>query len=197
MDEERAYLRRVDVVSAEHRKQRSTRDGSSFGYGNEPFKAWSGVSPRARAALRDAARRAPERLERVERALLDFAVETAGGAGGSSDAGAAEAPDGTRDEPVLVLPFSDAYARLLAHGLCEFHGFSRASRIAKNGAKELVVQPPVASDSGRRSETTDPSNSRVDDGVARRAWRPPDVTCASFLRGIGAQMRAGTGGVTA
>jgi hypothetical protein len=123
--------------------------------GEGPRAAWGRVSAKERAALRNVVRRAPERLERLERALLEFA-EAAGEL--------AEETQSTNDAASLILPLADSYARLLAHGLCEFHGLEKASRIAESGAKELVVRPPQAS---RKS-----------------LWRPPAATCVSFLRSL-------------
>ena len=116
------------------------------------------MSAKERAALRNVVRRAPERLERLERALLEFA-EAAGEL--------AEETQSTNenDDASLILPLADSYARLLAHGLCEFHGLEKASRVAESGAKELVVRPPK--NASRKS-----------------LWRPPAATCVSFLRSL-------------
>ena len=116
------------------------------------------MSAKERAALRNVVRRAPERLERLERALLEFA-EAAGEL--------AEETQSTNenDDASLILPLADSYARLLAHGLCEFHGLEKASRVTESGAKELVVRPPK--NASRKS-----------------LWRPPAATCVSFLRSL-------------
>ena len=121
MDKEAAFLAKIFAAEAEARRERArgSRDAAT--------RAWSRTSARARAALRSAARRSPERLERLEATLLEFADEFAG-----ADAGE------------LVLPLADGFARLLAHGLCEFHGLPAHSRVAPGGAKELVVRPPPA-----------------------------------------------------
>jgi hypothetical protein len=184
MDKERAFLRELELAEAEARRERA-RGGEKVVFANAgvsvpggtdatdklsdavvrretdayavegPRAAWGRVSAKERAALRNVVRRAPERLERLERALLEFA-EAAGEL--------AEETHSTNDAASLILPLADSYARLLAHGLCEFHGLEKASRIAESGAKELVVRPPQAS---RKS-----------------LWRPPAATCVSFLRSL-------------
>ena len=184
MDKERAFLRELELAEAEARRERA-RGGEKVVFANAgvsvpggtdatdklsdavvrretdayavegPRAAWGRVSAKERAALRNVVRRAPERLERLERALLEFA-EAAGEL--------AEETQSTNDAASLILPLADSYARLLAHGLCEFHGLEKASRIAESGAKELVVRPPQAS---RKS-----------------LWRPPAATCVSFLRSL-------------
>ena len=184
MDKERAFLRELELAEAEARRERArggekvvfanagvSVPGGTDATGNDedavirretdayavegPRAAWGRVSAKERAALRNVVRRAPERLERLERALLEFA-EAAGEL--------AEETQSTNDAASLILPLADSYARLLAHGLCEFHGLEKASRIAESGAKELVVRPPQAS---RKS-----------------LWRPPAATCVSFLRSL-------------
>ena len=133
-----------------------------------PRAAWGRVSAKERAALRNVVRRAPERLERLERALLEFAeaageLELLESSSVDPEPGSHALADAYEH---LVLPLADSYARLLAHGLCAFHGFERSSRVAPSGEKELVVAPP-------RTKARDA-------GV----WQPPAVTCVSFLRSL-------------
>lgn len=184
MDKERAFLRELELAEAETRRERARggerrfsngrtdarpgsdedallrrdEDSDAFAEKEGPRAAWGRVSAKERAALRNVVRRAPERLERLERALLEFA-EAAGEL--------AEETQSTNenDAASLILPLADSYARLLAHGLCEFHGLEKASRVAESGAKELVVRPPK--NASRKS-----------------LWRPPAATCVSFLRSL-------------
>ena len=191
MDKERAFLRELELAEHEARRERARggereaktdkdeRRGDErderdepAGYAPDPHvgprAAWGRVSAKERAALRNVVRRAPERLERLERALLEFAEA----------AGELELLESSSEDPEpgshaladayehLVLPLADSYARLLAHGLCAFHGFERSSRVAPSGEKELVVAPP-------RTKARDA-------GV----WRPTAVTCVSFLRSL-------------
>ena len=191
MDKERAFLRELELAEHEARRERarggereakadknerrgdeSDERDEPAGYGPDlhvgPRAAWGRVSAKERAALRNVVRRAPERLERLERVLLEFAEA----------AGELELLESSSEDPEpgshaladayehLVLPLADSYARLLAHGLCAFHGFERSSRVAPSGEKELVVAPP-------RTKARDA-------GV----WRPTAVTCMSFLRSL-------------
>ena len=193
MDKERAFLRQLELAEAEARTERArgchrTRPTPTKSEGEEeawdpkptaPAFAWRRVSAKARAALRDVSRRAPERLERLERALLEFAV-CAGElkAGTAETATAATASGGSS----LVLPLADAHARLLAHGLCEFHGLERRSRVAASGAKELVVAPPRTERRlGREPKRDSDADASADAGGV---WQPPATTCASFLRSL-------------
>ena len=193
MDKERAFLRTLELAEAESRRERA-RGGACFAARREesegsgvaegergarvgPRVAWGRVSAKERAALRNVVRRAPERLERLERALLEFAEA----AGELADHARTEAESSS-----LVLPLADSYARLLAHGLCEFHGLERRSRVAPSGAKELVVAPPrmekrlARAADGDGDGDDDVSVDSVDAGV----WRPPEGTCVSFLRSL-------------
>ena len=195
MDKERAFLRTLELAEAESRRERA-RGGACFAARREesegsgvaegergarvgPRVAWGRVSAKERAALRNVVRRAPERPERLERALLEFAEA----AGELADHARTEAESSS-----LVLPLADSYARLLAHGLCEFHGLERRSRVAPSGAKELVVAPPrmekrlarAADGDGDGDGDDDVSVDSVDAGV----WRPPEGTCVSFLRSL-------------
>jgi len=187
MDKEAAFLAKMYATEAEARRERArgNRDAAT--------RAWSRTNARARAALRSAARRSPERIERLEATLLDFADGFAG-----ADAGE------------LVLPLADGFARLLAHGLCEFHGLPAHSRVAPGGAKELVVKPPPAErpdgdgdgDGGEEetetkaemeteveteaeTETEAEAETEAVRSDARGArvsrWRMPETTCAAFL----------------
>ena len=161
MDKEKAFLDKVRAAEAASRTHR---------HESESYAAagWARTSARARAALRSVARRSPERLEDLENVVLDFAEEFA---------------DTARE---LVLPLDDGFGRLLAHGLCEFHGVAATSRPTERGGKELVVRAPsVASISGRDSE---PEEGDDDDEAAAgesstepARWRAPS-TCAEFLR---------------
>ena len=115
------------------------------------------------------ARRSPERLEDLENVVLDFAEEFAN----------------TGRE--LALPLDDGFGRLLAHGLCEFHGVVATSRPTELGGKELVVRAPsVASISGRDQEPEEGDDDDEDEAAAGEnaepaRWRAPS-TCAEFLR---------------
>lgn len=161
MDKEKAFLDKVRAAEAASRTHR---------HESESYAAagWARTSARARAALRSVARRSPERLEDLENVVLDFAEEFA---------------DTARE---LVLPLDDGFGRLLAHGLCEFHGVAATSRPTERGGKELVVRAPsVASISGRDPE---PEEGDDDDEAAAgesstepARWRAPS-TCAEFLR---------------
>ena len=161
MDKEKAFLDKVRAAEAASRTHR---------HESESYAAagWARTSARARAALRSVARRSPERLEDLENVVLDFAEEFA---------------DTARE---LVLPLDDSFGRLLAHGLCEFHGVAATSRPTERGGKELVVRAPsVASISGRDPE---PEEGDDDDEAAAgesstepARWRAPS-TCAEFLR---------------
>ena len=161
MDKEKAFLDKVRAAEAASRTHR---------HESESYAAagWARTSARARAALRSVARRSPERLEDLENVVLDFAEEFA---------------DTARE---LVLPLDDGFGRLLAHGLCEFHGVAATSRPTERGGKELVVRAPsVASISGRDPE---PEEGEDDDEAAAgesstepARWRAPS-TCAEFLR---------------
>ena len=161
MDKEKAFLDKVRAAEAASRTHR---------HESESYAAagWARTSARARAALRSVARRSPERLEDLENVVLDFAEEFA---------------DTARE---LVLPLDDGFGRLLAHGLCEFHGVAATSRPTERGRKELVVRAPsVASISGRDPE---PEEGDDDDEAAAgesstepARWRAPS-TCAEFLR---------------
>ena len=161
MDKEKAFLDKVRAAEAASRTHR---------HESESYAAagWARTSARARAALRSVARRSPERLEDLENVVLDFAEEFA---------------DTARE---LVLPLDDGFGRLLAHGLCEFHGVAATSRPTERGGKELVVRAPsVASISGRDPE---PEEGDDDDEAAAGGssteparWRAPS-TCAEFLR---------------
>ena len=160
MDKEKAFLDKVRAAEAASRTHR---------HESESYAAagWARTSARARAALRSVARRSPERLEDLENVVLDFAEEFA---------------DTARE---LVLPLDDGFGRLLAHGLCEFHGVAATSRPTERGGKELVVRAPsVASISGRDPE---PEEGDDDDEAAAgesstepARWRAPS-TCAEFL----------------
>lgn len=191
MDKERAFLRELELAEHEARRERARggereaktdkdeRRGDErderdepAGYAPDPHvgprAAWGRVSAKERAALRNVVRRAPERLERLERALLEFAeaageLELLESSSGDPEPGSHALADAYEH---LVLPLADSYARLLAHGLCAFHGFERSSRVAPSGEKELVVAPP-------RTKARDA-------GV----WQPPAVTCVSFLRSL-------------
>jgi len=194
MDKERAFLRELELAEHEARRERARggereakadkneRRGDESderderdepaGYGPDlhvgPRAAWGRVSTKERAALRNVVRRAPERLERLERALLEFAeaageLELLESSSVDPEPGSHALADAYEH---LVLPLADSYARLLAHGLCAFHGFERSSRVAPSGEKELVVAPP-------RTKARDA-------GV----WRPTAVTCVSFLRSL-------------
>jgi hypothetical protein len=191
MDKERAFLRELELAEHEARRERARggereaktdkdeRRGDErderdepVGYGPDPHvgprAAWGRVSAKERAALRNVVRRAPERLERLERALLEFAeaageLELLESSSVDPEPGSHALADAYEH---LVLPLADSYARLLAHGLCAFHGFERSSRVAPSGEKELVVAPP-------RTKARDA-------GV----WQPPAVTCVSFLRSL-------------
>ena len=188
MDKERAFLRELELAEHEARRERARggereaktdkdeRRGDErdepAGYAPDPHVgprvAWGRVSAKERAALRNVVRRAPERLERLERALLEFAeaageLELLESSSVDPEPGSHALADAYEH---LVLPLADSYARLLAHGLCAFHGFERSSRVAPSGEKELVVAPP-------RTKARDA-------GV----WQPPAVTCVSFLRSL-------------
>ena len=191
MDKERAFLRELELAEHEARRERARggereaktdkdeRRGDErderdepAGYAPDPHvgprAAWGRVSAKERAALRNVVRRAPERLERLERALLEFAeaageLELLESSSVDPEPGSHALADAYEH---LVLPLADSYARLLAHGLCAFHGFERSSRVAPSGEKELVVAPP-------RTKARDA-------GV----WQPPAVTCVSFLRSL-------------
>lgn len=191
MDKERAFLRELELAEHEARRERARggereaktdkdeRRGDErderdepAGYAPDlhvgPRAAWGRVSAKERAALRNVVRRAPERLERLERVLLEFAeaageLELLESSSVDPEPGSHALADAYEH---LVLPLADSYARLLAHGLCAFHGFERSSRVAPSGEKELVVAPP-------RTKARDA-------GV----WQPPAVTCVSFLRSL-------------
>lgn len=162
MDKEKAFLDKVRAAEAASRTHR---------HESESYAAagWARTSARARAALRSVARRSPERLEDLENVVLDFAEEFAN----------------TGRE--LALPLDDGFGRLLAHGLCEFHGVVATSRPTESGGKELVVRAPsVASISGRDQEPEEGDDDDDDEAAAGESaeparWRAPS-TCAEFLR---------------
>ena len=162
MDKEKAFLDKVRAAEAASRTHR---------HESESYAAagWARTSARARAALRSVARRSPERLEDLENVVLDFAEEFAN----------------TGRE--LALPLDDGFGRLLAHGLCEFHGVVATSRPTELGGKELVVRAPsVASISGRDQEPEEGDDDDEDEAAAGEnaepaRWRAPS-TCAEFLR---------------
>jgi len=162
MDKEKAFLDKVRAAEAASRTHR---------HESESYAAagWARMSARARAALRSVARRSPERLEDLENVILDFAEEFSS----------------TGRE--LVLPLDDGFGRLLAHGLCEFHGVPASSRPTERGDKELVVRAPsVASISGRdpeQEEGDDDDDNEAAGGESAEPtrWRAPS-TCAEFLR---------------
>ena len=203
MDKEAAFL--AKVVGA-----RRGAGGARAGGRPEAVAArqWSRVSARARAALRSASKRSPERLEDLETAVCEFAevsssIPTAGGG----------------DGPELVLPLGDAFARLLAHGVCEFHGLPSFSRVGPSGQKELVVRPPgsanarkIAAGAGRVDEGDGGDGERTshDDGdeasepalqeaeeeeeeeeeeeaveAGPLGWRAPAMTCVAFMNHLG------------
>lgn len=158
-------------------------------------KAWGRVSARARAALRKTARRSPERLaalERVERAVAAFADEFGG-----------------EEERELRLPLGDAFARLLAHGVCEYQGLRARSGEGPGGAKALVVYSPPPKKWQKRKYSSkggggeEAARDGADDGEASGSrpeeeesgrdeavelwdegafWLPPETTCVGFLR---------------
>ena len=161
MDKEKAFLDKVRAAEAASRTHR---------HESESYAAagWARTSARARAALRSVARRSPERLEDLENVVLDFAEEFA---------------DTARE---LVLPLDDGFGRLLAHGLCEFHGVAATSRPTERGGKELVVRAPSVAGISRRGP--EPEEGDDDDEAAAgesstepARWRAPS-TCAEFLR---------------
>ena len=161
MDKEKAFLDKVRAAEAASRTHR---------HESESYAAagWARTSARARAALRSVARRSPERLEDLENVVLDFAEEFA---------------DTARE---LVLPLDDGFGRLLAHGLCEFHGVAATSRPTERGGKELVVRAPSVASISRRDP--EPEEGDDDDEAAAgesstepARWRAPS-TCAEFLR---------------
>ena len=161
MDKEKAFLDKVRAAEAASRTHR---------HESESYAAagWARTSARARAALRSVARRSPERLEDLENVVLDFAEEFA---------------DTARE---LVLPLDDGFGRLLAHGLCEFHGVAATSRPTERGGKELVVRAPSVASISRRDP--EPEEGDDDDEAAAgesstepAQWRAPS-TCAEFLR---------------
>ena len=162
MDKEKAFLDKVRAAEAASRTHR---------HESESYAAagWARTSARARAALRSVARRSPERLEDLENVILDFAEEFSS----------------TGRE--LVLPLDDGFGRLLAHGLCEFHGVPASSRPTERGDKELVVRAPsVASISGRDPEQEEGDDDDEDEAAGGESaeptrWRAPS-TCAEFLR---------------
>lgn len=160
MDKEKAFLDKVRAAEAASRTHR---------HESESYAAagWARTSARARAALRSVARRSPERLEDLENVVLDFAEEFA---------------DTARE---LVLPLDDGFGRLLAHGLCEFHGVAATSRPTERGGKELVVRAPSVASISRRDP--EPEEGDDDDEAAAgesstepARWRAPS-TCAEFL----------------
>ena len=160
MDKEKAFLDKVRAAEAASRTHR---------HESESYAAagWARTSARARAALRSVARRSPERLEDLENVVLDFAEEFA---------------DTARE---LVLPLDDSFGRLLAHGLCEFHGVAATSRPTERGGKELVVRAPSVASISRRDP--EPEEGDDDDEAAAgesstepARWRAPS-TCAEFL----------------
>lgn len=138
MDKEAAFLSKIRAAeAAAHCGRFRVRGGSD----NETTTAaWGRTSARARAALRSVARRSPERLEDLEATLLEFAEEFAGVGSSLPDGGGEPGGGG----PELVLPLADGFGRLLAHGLCEFHGLTSFTRLGIGGHKELVVKPPRA-----------------------------------------------------
>ena len=194
MDKERTFLQSLTLAEQQKRQQRATSCG--FGVGNEAQMKWSGVSTRARAALRSVARRSPERLERLEQGLLDFAESSADVVDDGANA-------------TLVLPLSDPFARLLAHGLCEFHGFGKTSRVSATGVKELVVRPVSVAvsyeHSVRDEDTTGMDEATGDDETTQgdsppevsQPWRPPAVTCVAFLKDLEKNNGSATQGIVA
>jgi hypothetical protein len=186
MDKEAAFLSRLSDDDAARRRERH-RGSRARG------AAWSRTSSRCRAALRRASRRHPEQLERLEAALVDFAVDFAADFGGRGSDLSSDA-----DVPALVLPLDDAFARLLAHGLCEYHGLRAVTREGAGGGKEFVARPPPARRAANAANALNAANeaekeegetegetdveaaTEMDDG----SWRPPPVTCAQFLRAL-------------
>jgi|AntAceMinimDraft_5_1070358.scaffolds.fasta_scaffold04159_1 hypothetical protein len=160
MDKEAAFLAKISAVEASAR---------SNGAGGEAAAAWGRTSVRARAALRSVWRRSPERLRDLEATLLEFAeafagvpdlgvpILSPGGNEGGGEDGSGEVMGSVLGEggaPELVLPLTNTFARLLAHGLCEFHGLPSTSRLAPcGGVKELAVRTPAV----RASAKTKPA----------------------------------------
>jgi len=201
MDKERLFL--SSLAENTHKKRQARRTSCGSGPGNEARGKWAGVSQRARVALRSVARRSPERLERLESGLLDFAAAARDVDDVTRRAIRDRENEGQRaslvhdddDDRTLVLPLHDAFARLLAHGLCEFHGLRKTSRVALGGGKELVVSfeggdgdvgdDRDVGDVGDEFTAGDADN--VGDDAAchenvRVSPPAPAVTCVAFLK---------------
>ena len=168
---ERARRREAKTASCDERRgdERDERDEPA-GYAPDlhvgPRAAWARERQSRAPPSETSFGERPSVSERLERVLLEFAeaageLELLESSSVNPEPGSHALADAYEH---LVLPLADSYARLLAHGLCAFHGFERSSRVAPSGEKELVVAPP-------RTKARDA-------GV----WQPPAVTCVSFPR---------------
>ncbi|GFR39686.1 hypothetical protein Agub_g160 [Astrephomene gubernaculifera] len=100
------------------------------------LQRWAGVGRRARAALK---RANPASVMQMELQMLDFFEQAAPGA-------------------QLLLPLEDPFARLLAHGLADFHGLLSASRSLPHTGEQAVAvyrrNKPLSSSSTPNTGTT-------------------------------------------
>ena len=175
MDKEKAFLDKVRAAEAASRTHRHESESYAA-------SGWARTNARARAALRSVARRSPERLEDLEGVILDFAEEF-----GKVDA---TAFDADAAPPELVLPLDDSFGRLLAHGLCEFHGMSAMSRPTTGGKKELVVLAPRVRQEHDDEEEDDEAEGKDEEDKPER-WQATS-TCTEFLRLLESSNGAGS-----
>ena len=177
MDKEHAFLAKVAESGSWRPHKGEPRTPAA-----EAAAAWAKTGERARAALRNIARRAPERLDHMEETILEFAVEAAPG-------------------QELVLPLADAFSRLLAYGLCEYHALEATSRATPSGAKDFVIKappppPPLPPSPGTASgeecgggegDGAAPAEAGGDSeagggGVVEDVgWRPRGMACVDFM----------------
>lgn len=117
MDREQKVLDRWEEHN--HQKHREVASTSGAAAAGDPsataMKAWAGVSRAARTALKKAN---PHSVMELEHQVLDLI----------------EAGDVTAE---LLMDIPDGFGRLLAHGLCEFHGLLSATRNV--GGRPLVA----------------------------------------------------------
>ena len=194
MDKERAFLRELELAEHEARRERARggereaktdkdeRRGDErderdepAGYAPDlhvgPRAAWGRVSAKERAALRNVVRRAPERLERLERALLEFAeaageLELLESSSVDPEPGSHALADAYEH---LVLPLADSYARLLAHGALRVPRF-RAVVARRAVRRKRAGGGAAANKSSRRGRmATAGGDVRVLPAVARGA----------------------------